>query len=140
MKDGSLPLQAALIAILRANAGVVALVAARSYDRAPQINAVVPATEFPFVSLGPEQVLQFGRPDNEACEVHVQIDCWSRAPGRVEAKKMQAAVIDALDLATPTVTGWLLKQLRARGGRVMPDPDGRTTHAMVDVKAVLGLA
>lgn len=131
MRDATLPLCDAIVTALRANSGVTALASTRTYDRAAQ------SVTYPFVSLGPTQALPFGRADHNGCDVYLQIDIWSRGIGTVEAKRIQAAVIAALDMTTPAVTGYTLHSLRAAGGQTMTDPDNLTTHAMVNIHAVL---
>jgi len=131
MRDATLPLCDALVTALRAASGVTALVSARTYDRAAQ------TVTYPFISLGPTQALPFGHAIHDSCEVFVQIDCWSRGIGTVEGKRIQAAVLAALDKATPAVTGYTLHSLRAVSGQPLTDPDGKTTHAIVNIRAVL---
>lgn len=131
MKDGSLALQDAIIVRLRGYAAVTALVGQNSFDRAPQGQAT------PFIRLGPVQVLPFGHALHDGCQVHQQIDCFSSYPGSVQAKQMQAAVIAALDRAALAVTGFALRASRATGGRILEDPDGTTTHAVIDLTATL---
>ena len=131
MRDATLPLCDALVTALRAASAVTALVSQRTYDRAPQ------SVTLPYISLGPTQALPFGRADHHGCDVFVQIDIWSRGKGTVEAKQIAAAVIAALDMTTLTVAGYSLRSLRATLGQTMTDPDGLTTHAMVNIHAVL---
>ena len=90
--DGSLALQAALIARLRADADLAALVFGRVYDEPPKDVA------FPYVRLGAE-VLGTERIGCFADDdIAFSIECHSRpVAGRVEAKRLAAAVRASLD-------------------------------------------
>lgn len=126
--------QKALFDLWVADAGVHALVADRIHDRPP------PEPTFPYVSFGPVQTL-----DREECaasvEVALQIDVWSRAVGSVEAKRIAAVLRDAVRTANAagslTLPGWHLPIIRFRDTRVMRDPDGLTTHAVVTLECHL---
>jgi hypothetical protein len=87
--------QKALVATLKAHAGVSALVGSRVYD-------VVPVTAvFPYISLGPSSVV----PDCADCidgrEEMVQLDVWDRSSGLTHPCP---AITDALCLALHKVT------------------------------------
>ncbi len=132
MSDPSLPLQAAVIAALKAGAGVG--VGTRVYD------AVPPTPTFPYVSLGDMQVL----PDKADCidgtEVFVQIDAWSRAVGYPEVKGIGAAIVNALDDKPLTVTSYTNVVFEIQNIQYLRDPDGLTRHAALTFRALIQLA
>ncbi len=134
MSDPSLPLQSSLIAVLRANAPVAALVGARVYDSVP------PTPTFPYVALGDVQVI----PDKADCidgvEVFAQIDGWSRAVGYPEVKRIGAAIVAALDDQPVTVTGYDVVVFEIENIQYLRDPDGLTRHGALTFRALLQLA
>lgn len=126
MSDPSLALQGALIARLKAFGAIAELVGPRVFDKPPTSSTPV----HPYVSLGPEETV----PDNDACgeqyECWVQIDSWSRKPGRVEAKQMNGAVLAAL--ATPLeIPGFRVVVQNVERNSTRPQPDGLTTLGFV---------
>lgn len=132
MIDATLPVQAALVALLRGAAAVTALVGDRIYDVAPEEAA------YPFISFGPRQALPFGNVRYDGCEVFVQLDLWSRKDrASIEGALLMAAVVAAIDRKTPAIAGWLLASLRVRGGLMQMDPDGVSAHGIVTARAVM---
>lgn len=109
--DGSLALQSALLARLRADASLTALVSGRVYDEPPKDVA------FPYVRLGAEVVGS----ERIGCftddDIAFSIECHTRPTsgrveagqpeivksGRVEAKRLAAAVRASLDDADITL-------------------------------------
>lgn len=122
MIDPSLPLQAAIVAALKAG-----IPAARVYDDVPEY------PKFPYFSLGPDDVLD----DHDQCvggaDTSCQVHVWSRAVGRVEAKQMVAAAILALDQPL-TVVGHVVVIHQVTSARVDRDPDGVTQHGVIVVR------
>src|SRR5262245_48390101 len=90
MANPELEIQGAIVARLKADAAVTALVATRIYDSVPA-NA-----QFPYVTIGPADSVA----DDADCITGFltaqQVDCWSRAPGFPECKKIVDAVRFAL--------------------------------------------
>jgi hypothetical protein len=125
MNDPSLPLQAAMYSALAGSTVVMAL-ATDVYDRVP------PDAAFPYVSFGPVQVLQDFDQCHDGAEVYAQVDCWSRGVGMVEVKRLAAAVATALDAAL-TVTGHEIEIHEVQTIRYFSDPDGLTSHAVVEM-------
>lgn len=124
--DSTLEVQKAIVALLRGDAGVAALVGARVYDQAPA------SVAFPFVSLGPT----LGQPavetdGGEGFEVSVTLDVWSRSrAGRVEAAQIMGAVVAAMNNAEPALDSKTVVMLRLESQRLMLDPDGVTHHGV----------
>lgn len=128
MIDPSLPVQDAVVAALLAHPGLSAIVGQKVWDKVPTNRG----TEHPYVSLGPEDTV----PEENSCgdqyEHWLQIDCWSRKPGRVEAKEMIAAVLDAMT-APLTVDGFRVVTQKVERFKPVPQPDGLTTLGFVSV-------
>lgn len=136
MSDPSLPLQKAIIDALKAASGVTSIVSQRIYDEVPE--KVSPA--FPYITLGPLQVL----PDKADCidgtEAFPQIDAWSRRIGFPEIKQIGAAIIAALDDQPPVVAGFTCVIFEIQSVNYLRDPDGETRHAALTFHALLQTA
>jgi predicted DNA-binding protein len=131
MASVALELQAAIVARLRTYAPLTALVGARVYDEPPS------APTFPYVSLGPDQVISDDAECLTSFEAFLQLDAWSRQQGQVEAKQISEAVQAALhEYDLPLATNALL-EIRHRQTRHLPDPDGETTHAVIEFVALV---
>ena len=89
MSDFSLELQQAIVAALKADAALVALVTGIYYQ--PPHGAVKP-----YVSLGPEDWVSDDADCIQGYEGAVQIDVWSATVGKPEAKRIANAVQDVL--------------------------------------------
>lgn len=128
MIDPSLPVQDAVISALRAHAGLTAIVEQKIWDKVPTNREA----DHPYVSLGAEQMEPDQNPCGDQYEVWLNIDHWSRKPGRVEAKQMVAATLDALT-APLTVAGFRVVVQRIDPVQYRPQPDGLTTLGLVPV-------
>lgn len=95
--DPVLELQGQIIDRLRADAGVQALVAQRSYDIPPlNQSGQVAQSLFPYISLGP---CSYTAQDAECIyggELTIQIDGWSIYQGNTEARRIGDAIRRAL--------------------------------------------
>jgi len=128
--DPSLELQKAIVAVLKADAGVSAIIAGRIYDAVPE-NAVKP-----YVSLGPFQLL----PEHGDCldggEAIVTLDGWAAGPQTVQIKQLGHAIAKALDMAPITLDApQRLVEMSIEQTQYMRDPDGLTAHAVITVHA-----
>jgi hypothetical protein len=129
--DPSLQLQKALVAVLKADAGVNAIIAGRIYDAVPG-GAVKP-----YLSFGAFQML----PEHGTCldggEAFVTLDGWAAGPDTVQVKQLGAAVAKALDLAPIVLDAPpRLVEMTVEQTQYMRDPDGITAHAVITVHAL----
>jgi hypothetical protein len=129
--DPSLQLQKALVAVLKADAGVNAIISGRIYDAVPG-GAVKP-----YLSFGPFQML----PEHGSCldggEAFVTLDGWAAGPDTVQVKQLGAAVAKALDLAPIMLDAPpRLVEMTVEQTQYMRDPDGITAHAVITVHAL----
>jgi hypothetical protein len=124
-------LQRALYAALTGNAGVAALCGRRVYDRVPE------KPVFPYVSFGASQSVNADADCIAAGEHFLQIDVWSRKPGRLEAKDLTHAVKLALHGAGIELASHALALIEVEGERHFTDPDGLTTHGVVNLRAMI---
>jgi hypothetical protein len=128
--DPSLQLQKAIVAALKADAGVDAIIAGRIYDAVPG-SAVKP-----YLSFGAFQLL----PEHGDCldggEAFVTLDGWAAGPDTVQVKSLGSAVAKALDRAPIVLTdGQRLVEMSVEQTQYMRDPDGITAHAVITVHA-----
>lgn len=126
MIDPQLAVCDAVIRVLRADGAVRALQAQRAYDDPPS------SVAFPYSTLGPVDVGDSGDQAHEGAEVVVQIDFWSRKTGKAEARQLVAAAVAALDADIAPVGHEIIVH-RVERTAVMKDPDGQTTHGLVQV-------
>ena len=129
--DPSLQLQKAIVAWLKADASVNAIIAGRIYDAVPG-GAVKP-----YVSFGAFQLL----PEHGDCldggEAFITLDGWAAGPDTVQVKQLGTAVAKALDLAELTIdTPARLVEMTIEQTQYMRDPDGITAHAVITVHAI----
>ena len=121
----SLELQGAIVARLKADAAVTALIAGRVYDRVPK------KTDYPYVSMGPSDELTDDADCITGFDISMQVDVWSTDVGGPEAKRIGDAVRAALhDQDLPIVANNLVYFVH-RQTRIFTDADGLTTHAVL---------
>jgi hypothetical protein len=136
--DGSITaLQKALVARLKGNAGVAALVGARVHDEPPQ-SPVYPYLRIGDINLAPLRTDGIAT----ASDLLVPVHGHSRATGKVEAARLAEAVIAALDEAHAaiTVTGFRLAWIQVETTLVRREADGKSTESLTVFRAVLDVA
>jgi Protein of unknown function (DUF3168) len=127
MGEPSLELQRVIVATLRADPAVNALIAGRVYDRVPS-----PQT-FPYVVVGDDQVSQAHAQCLEgSTEVFSSLHAWSREVGKVEAKQIAGAIVTALNGADLALAnGYRLVLIEHDNTQHLGDPDGLTSHSVI---------
>ena len=124
MSDPLGVLQPAVRAALVGATAVTNRVGQRVYDRVPD-NAV-----FPYLRLDISDVVDDDNDCGQVWEATVQVHIWSRHPDRSEASLIAGPVRAALDaIANPT--GYVIDVNQFRQTRMLDDPDGLTTHGIV---------
>jgi len=63
---------------------------------------------FPYATFGEVSVTHLGTKTNNVQSVRVNIDCWAQYNGTLQIHDLAEDVIDAIDSATLSVTGWHL--------------------------------
>lgn len=129
--DPERALAAALIARLRADAGVTAQVGARTWDQPPADPV------FPYLHLGRVETRPLGGHPAEGVELVATITCVSRFGGKEEAQGVGAAVRAALHDAALSVTDHRLANLRVTFQDTFRASDWRTTYGVTRLRAVL---
>ena len=114
----------------------VPAVSNRVYDRAPQ-NVV-----FPFLQIGDIQTVEDGADCIDGTEVFVTLHIWSRAIGAVESRQIAAMVRTALHEWLPNLiaSGFRCVEHMHRDTRMVGDPDGITSHAVLTFRALIDKA
>ena len=135
MIDAQLALQSAIVTLVKASTAMRALIGnpTRIYDRVPTNGEGQVIAPFPYVSFGPMLTLGLGGDCDTGVEIDVQMDCWSRAVGSVEAKRIGAAL--ALLLNTEfAVTGFIITIARVVSLQAQDGRDGITTQAILKMR------
>jgi hypothetical protein len=126
-----LEIQGAIVARLKADPAVTALINGRVYDQPPK-DAV-----FPYVTIGPVDSVDDSADCITGLLVAQQIDCWSRAVGFPEVKRLADAVRASLHDADVSLTVNALVLIRCRQTQTLRDPDGLTSHAVLAIEALI---
>lgn len=132
-------LQAYLLETVRVVPEVISLANSRVYDRVPMANGKVTA-QFPYVSFGPVSLAD----DYADCiegETHtIQLDVWSRAVGQGECKNIVDGIRKVLKRSQPQLTTNALVGVNIPICQVVRDPDGLTTHGIIQVEIMVEVA
>lgn len=125
MSEPSLEMQKRIVAALKADTELTALVSQRVYDRVPENPA------FPYLTItGDEQVLDDGNTCGDAWEVFFSVHAWSKAVGMPEVKQIAGAVRDVL-AGGLVLTGFVVVEGLHQDTRYLKDPSPLVQHAVV---------
>ncbi|WP_089177256.1 DUF3168 domain-containing protein [Bosea sp. AS-1] len=130
MSEATLPLQAAVVAALKAYAPLAALVGAKVFDRVP------PNTVPPYICISGWQEIEDGTDCSDASEVFFDVQCFSTAVGRPQAAQTAGAVKAALHRLAPATAGWDNTEISYRGTQYFIETDNVTTRAVVNFQAL----
>jgi hypothetical protein len=130
--DPGVALQRAIVAALKTNSEVKALIEDRVYDRVPRNASGEPTVPFPYVTIGEVQTLPELGEATDAAESFVTLHTWSRAAGTVEAKTLSKAVSGALHDKELTLSEGTMQSLLLQDSRMLNDPDGLTSHGILN--------
>lgn len=129
MAAPDLALQKALVAAIKA---AVTGAGSRVHDRAPQ------SVQFPWVQVDCNQIVPDGAECLDGLSVYADVHVWSRADGTVEGRTIAEAIRQVLDDAALTLDSpYALVSIRHQLTRVLRDPDGLTTHAVLNFEAMI---
>ena len=132
MASASVELQDLILARLKGWPALTAILGGRVYDGPPS------KPTFPYISLGPSDVVPMDADCFHDREETIQIDVWHRDQGRRwQCKATVDAVKDALHEYAGDLATHALVELRVELARVMDDPDGITVHGVVQVTALI---
>ncbi|RNF32949.1 DUF3168 domain-containing protein [Paracoccus methylarcula] len=134
MGSPSLELQGAIVAALKADFAVMALISdvydrvERDTDTGKPISSVW-GSELGYISFGPEDTIADDGGCVELQDISIQLDVWSRRPGRVHCKEILHEVRRVIrSLATTE------NPIVARADpfeQIRQDPDGLTMHGIL---------
>jgi len=129
--SASIAFQKLVYDALRADAELAGLIGGRIYDRVPD------KLRFPYVSFGAHDFVL----DDADCILAgthtLQVDVWSRAVGKVDAKTITDAVRRLLNGYEADMGDFGLVEMRVELAQVLADPDGLTSHGIVQVTAMI---
>lgn len=119
-------IQKAIFEALTGAASVAAMIGGRVIDGSPE------SIDFPNITFGPSDFL----PDDYECipgrVETLQLDVWSRAQdGKREAKAICDAVVAVLHEQPLTLESGRAVRVSLELARVFADPDGLTTHGVL---------
>jgi len=118
---------------LKGNAAISAI-SNNVYDEVPK-NPF--GTKTAYISFGPVDTNEDDADCIMSVETTLQIDVWSRAPGFVECKRIADLVKKALHRKPLALTENALVDVWVPLVRVFRDPDGVTSHGVVQVTALI---
>jgi hypothetical protein len=127
MIDPTLAISDALVARLKADGGMNALVAGRVFDSVPA------NTQKPYANIGEAQLL----PDKADCvdgtRMAFPVHGWANGPKSVEIKELGAAMLAALDEAEDvlTVQGHRIVSCEFEQVQYLKDPDPSIQHVVI---------
>jgi len=125
-------LQDAIVAALLADAAVAGFVGERAYDNPP---VKVP---YPYISLGPSQVLDDDADCIAAEEHHQQIDVWTNeGASKRGCKSICQAVKKALHGAELEIDEGAVVLIEVTDWQAMDDPEEFIAHGIVNVRALV---
>lgn len=131
MDSPAVELQRAIFAALTGDSRVTGLCGQRIHDRVPE------KPVFPYISFGPSQTVDAGTDCIAAGEHFLQIDVWSRKPGKIEAKNITHAIKRVLHGAELQLASHALAMIEVEDERHVMDSDGLTVHGFVSVRAII---
>lgn len=131
MTDHSLAVQKAILDALT----VAQLAGGRIYDKPPANPYGFGTT---YISFGPSDQNEDDAECIDASVVTQQLDIWSKyTAGFRDSKTLAGEVRSALHRKALPITGARLVELEVRGIRHLRDPDGLTSHAVIEVRALV---
>ncbi|CAN7598932.1 DUF3168 domain-containing protein [Bosea sp. LjRoot237] len=130
MSEATLPLQAAVVATLKAYAPLTALVGAKVFDRVPA------GTAAPYCVLTGWQEIEDGTDCSDASEVFFDVQVFSTAVGRPQSASIAGAVKAALHRLAPATTGWLETEISYRSAQYFTESDGTTTRVVLNFQVL----
>lgn len=127
----NLELQGVIVATLKADPAVSALVGDRVFETVEE-NAT-----FPYVTYSGADEIEEDADCILGSDIGVVIDVWSRQVGFPECKRIANAVRNALHDAPLTLSENGFVMIEARRIQVFRDPDGLTNHGIVELEAFI---
>lgn len=126
-------LQIALIAAMKSDGGLAVATRGRIFDN-PEVKGALP-----MITLGPSQELDDSAECIVAVECFQQIDVWTLEGGaQLFAKQicgLMRRTLHGADLAL--AEPYALSLIEVESVRILPDPEGKITHGVVSIRALI---
>lgn len=136
LTDPRFDLQRTIVQTLKSDAAVAAIVSDRIYDRVPRGKDGAITADYPFIGLGETQMLPHDSECTDAADTSITLHGWSQSVGFPETLRLSAAIAAALhDVQLPLASG-TLQSLLLESSRILRDPDGLTSHAVLTFSAL----
>ena len=126
-------LMGAIVPMLKADPALNAIVGQGVYDRVPV------AAVKPYISIGSAWEIQADADCIEAVEIGFRLDVWSEKIGAPEVRRIAHRVRSILHEAEIDLPEGALAMIAHRRTDTMRDPDGVTSHAVVEMTATIEL-
>ncbi|MCB1383290.1 MAG: DUF3168 domain-containing protein [Notoacmeibacter sp.] len=132
MTDASLKLQAAMVAALKADAALAAILAGTGiYDLAP------PSASFPYITIGRCEVADWSTGTEEGGEHLVSLHIWSQGAGKAESLRVMREASRALEGIDPVLDGHFIVSFRLEYSEAGYDEDARLHHGLLRYRALV---
>ena len=105
--------------------------AAGVYDSVPE------NTNYPYVTIGDDTLIDWDTKTWKGCEVTVTIHVWTENRGRKDNKAIQKTINQILDNYALDVEGFNVVHFRQEFSNTTLDPDGMTYHGVMRFRALL---
>lgn len=133
MIDPQLPLQAAIVAVVRADAELADLIGGRIFDRVPVNADGVPQGPFPYLSFGSADTTDEDTSCVGPSDCYIDINGWSREVGYPEVKRIGARAAALLN-AKLAVAGFEVVTHRVDRLSYQREQDGLTSRAILRLR------
>lgn len=129
MADFGINLQRAIYQRLTGEASVMNLVTG-VYDHVPQVDDPEDASDFPYITIGSDNLLPFDTDTSVGSDATIQIHVWSRHRGRSQIKEIQGAIYASLHRYSLPVADNHLVGVEWEWADSVMDPDGITRQGI----------
>lgn len=133
MIDPQLPLQAAIVAVVKADAELSGLIGGRIFDRVPVNADGVPQGPFPYLSFGAADTTDEDTSCVGPSDCYIDINGWSREVGYPEVKRIGARAAALLN-AKLAVAGFQVVTHRVDRLSYQREQDGLTSRAILRLR------
>lgn len=104
------------------------------YARKPQDDASESTTPFPYVTFDFPSVLPWDTDNINGAEAVLRVHVWSRSQSALVGQAIMDAAYDALHKFQITISGANTMDCLFLRSQSMDDPDGVTTHGILDFR------
>lgn len=100
------------------------------YDDAPQVADSGDGAQFPFVTIGETNAIEFDTDTTTGAVLSCVIHVWDRSRGREKMKEIQGQIYEILHRAKLTVFCYDLIDIHFISSTTFLDADGKTRHGV----------